>query len=169
MDRCPGNRDRVPAGTPTDERPLDARGRSSVGVPMKAAWSGSSHNAHCDSVLERVVRGELDRARPILAAGDLAEVRAVYAVVWVIVADEVKDVISIYAKTDCLALCDVKVLEERAVDLLETWCPLRTDVGRAEGVGQFRAVGTDAIVGGLTRGCGWVGAEPMRNAAVDNL
>ena len=54
----------------------------------------------CDPALERVVRSEIYRTRPVLTASDLAEVRAVYAVVWVIVADEVKDVIRIYSETD---------------------------------------------------------------------
>jgi hypothetical protein len=104
-------------------------------------------SAICRCYLERVVCTEFYRTRSALAAGDLAEVRAVHAAVWVIVADEIEHIVGICAETDYMALGDMEILEERAVDLFETWGPLRADAGCAEGIGQFRAVSTDAIVG----------------------
>ena len=102
--------------------------------------------------------------------GNLSKIAVRHVVVRVLIADKVKGVEEIGTETNHVLFHDVKVFEDRGIDLAVAGCAFGVDGRGAEGKRSGGSVGTDSVVS--TRGArygGGVSSPPVCGGTVMNL
>ena len=112
---------------------------------------------------------KLNGTRPAACTRYLAKIRVVDVVVGVGVTGKVKYIEAVHAEAYSLAFGDMKVFEQRAINLFESRRALGTDPIRTIGEWCGRPIGAGAIIRATTGNGGGVSTEPVSNALVFRL